>query len=419
MSRKSNRSFLFACWGTLKKMNIMRKKLATIPQIKISKGIWFVYFSVRDPLTEKMKPIKKYEGFKLCNNDAERQKLGESLIISYTEKLKTGWSPLFDKENIIYSDQLEYHNLNEHFTKLRKASKNTRFFLNEYLSAKKQGLKEKTYSTYVSKLRIFCNYLDNKGFENYDVCEINNKIIIEFFTFLIDVRKLDKLSIEKYMQIIRSYFNFLKKKNQITLNPVFDIVKPPKTKDMAARPINNFDLKILLNSILESDPQLYLACMFQYYLALRPGQELRLLKIKDIDLYNNTVVVCDETSKTTRRTVDMSEDLVELCHQFYIQTYNRDFFVFGKDRIPGPIQLGKNTLRNRFNRFRDKLNLPDTYKFYSMKHTGGGKLLESGRTLEELRAHFGHTSILSTDYYVKKHFGNRNKNIINNFPKPF
>lgn len=140
--------------------------------------------------------------------------------------------------------------------------------------------------------------------------------------------------------------------------------------------------------------------MFQYYLALRPGQELRLLKIKDIDFYNNMVVVCDETSKTTRRTVDMSDDLVELCHQFYINTYNSEFYVFGCNRIPGLKQLGRNTLRERFNRIRDKLKLPKIYKFYSMKHTGGVKLLESGRTLEELRAHFGHTSITSTDYYV-------------------
>jgi integrase len=397
----------------------MKKKLASLPQIKVSKGTWFVYFSVINPKTNKLKPIKIYQGFINCKNDDERLLWGKKLIGEYTEKLKTGWSPLFDCDKYIYSDQLEYQNFTERFKKFRKATKNIRFYLNEFLNIKKQGLKPKTYSTYVSKLRIFCNWIDFKGFAEYDITEIRHKIILEFFSFLIDDRKLDKTSIGKYKQILFSYFEYIKKKELIAENPVYDIVKPPKTKDMAARPITKRDLQMLLKLILESDPQLYLACMFQYYLALRPGQELRKLKINDIDLYNNRVVVTDENAKKVRRTVDMSEDLVELCHHFNLHCYNCDFYVFGKDRTPGTSLLGQNTLRNRFNKYRDMLNLPKTYKFYSMKHTGGGMLLESGLTLEELRAHMGHTSILSTDHYVKKHFGNRNQKVIKSFPKPF
>jgi len=397
----------------------MRTKLATLPQVKVSKGVWYLYFSVRNPQTNKMKPQKIYGGFKNCKNEHERIEHGKELVIEYTRKLKAGWSPFFDSENCIYSDQLQYHNYIERFNTQRKASKNTRFFLNQYLDIRKPGLKQKTYSTYVSKLRIFCDWLDFKLLGEFDITEIKNRHILDFFKFLISERKLDKRSIEKYQQIINDYFRYLQKSGFITENPVFDIVKPPKTKDMAARPITRRDLKKLLNLIKESDPQLYLACMFQYYLALRPGQELRKLKVKDINLSNNTVIVTDESAKTTRRTIDMSEDLVQLCHHFNIQNYNTEFFIFGRDHTPGPETLGQNNLRNRFNKYRDQLNLNKTYKFYSMKHTGGGMLLESGRTLEELRAHFGHTSILSTDHYVKKHFGNRNKNIINNFPKPY
>ena len=397
----------------------MKRKLASLPQIKVSKGTWFLYFSVLNPKTNKLKPIKIYQGFINCKNDKERTEWGHRLVDEYTQKLKSGWSPLFDSDKYIYSDQLEYQNLSERFKKQRKATKDIRFYLNEFLNLKKQGLKPKTYSTYVSKLRIFCNWIDFKGFSEYDITEIKNKIIIDFFSFLIDDRKLDKRSIEKYKQMIHSYFDFLKKKELITENPVYDIVKPPKTKDMAARPINKRDMRKLLKLIIKSDPQLYLACMFQYYLALRPGQELRKLKIKDIDLYNNTVIVTDESAKTVRRCVDMSEDLVSLCHHFNIQNYNPDFYVFGRERTPGSMHLGHNTLRVRFNKYREILNLPQTYKFYSMKHTGAGMLLDAGLTIEELRDHLGHTSIISSHHYVKQHFGNRNQKVIKKFPKPF
>jgi hypothetical protein len=163
----------------------MRRKLATIPKIKVSNGTWFIYFLVRDPRTDKMKPIKIYEGFKKCKNKAEKQKHGEELVSIYTEKLKSGWSPYFDKENVIYSDQLEYHNFAERFSKQRKASKNVRFFTNTYLKIKSQGLSDRSIATYKSKLRIFCNWLDCKNYTDYDVSEIKNKIILQFFSFLI------------------------------------------------------------------------------------------------------------------------------------------------------------------------------------------------------------------------------------------
>lgn len=400
-------------------MNVMRRKLATIPQLKKSKDTWFIYFQVRDPKTDKMKPVKKYEGFIKCTNDAERQKHADNLIAVYTEKLKAGWSPFFDKENIIYSDQLEYQNFSDRFNSLKKASKNTRYFLNEYITVKSQGLEKNSISTYKSKLRIFCNWLDYKGYTNFDISEISNKIILDFFSFLIIDRNLDKISIVKYEQILKDYFKYLIKKDHILKNPVYDIEKPPKSKDMAACPISKYDLKRLLTTIAENDQQLYLACLFQYYLAIRPGKELRMLKINEIDFYSNKVIIVEDNAKKRRRVIDMSEQLAELCHQFNIHSYDRDFYVFSKDNKPGSILLGKNNFPRRFNKYRDMLNLPKTYKFYSMKHTGGGKLLESGLTLEELRAHFGHTSILSTDHYVKKHFGNRNQKVIKSFPKPF
>ena len=397
----------------------MKEKIAILPKLKVSKGVWFVYFSIRDAKTDKMKPIKIYTGFNNFKTKKDKEKYGKELIELYTDKLKAGWSPLFDEKNFVYSDQLEYRNLAKHFNLTKKANKNIRFYLNEYLNRKKVGLANKTYQTYVSKLRIFCNWLDFKGLALYDISEVKNKIIIDFFDFLIYEKKLDKVTCGKYKQILVDYFNYLVKNKAITENPVFDIVMPIKTKDMAARPISKNDFKALITLIRENDPQLYLACMFQYYLAIRPGRELRFLKIKDIDLTGKTVIVTDETAKTVRRTIDMSDDLIEILNMYNIEFYNRNYYLFGREKTPGLEPLGQNTLRTRFNKYRDKLELPDIYKFYSMKHTGGGALLDNGFTIEEIKSHFGHTSIETTDNYLKRHFGNRNKKIINNFPKPY
>jgi integrase len=110
--------------------------------------------------------------------------------------------------------------------------------------------------------------------------------------------------------------------------------------------------------------------------------------------------------------------LIDILFEYNINRYASDLYVFGRGGIPSEVMLGKNTLRNRFNKFRDKLNFPKTYKFYSMKHTGAGMLLDSGATIEEIRDHMGHFSIESTDYYIRRHFGNRNQKIIKHHPSP-
>jgi len=395
------------------------KKIATVPRFAESKSGCYVYYSVRNPLTNRMKSFKITKGFRECKTKAERKRLGESIVEDLIQKLKAGWTPFFDTNSAIYTDQVQYQQFSDRFNKLRHGVKNIRYYISEFLTNKKISVKPKTFQSYRSKLRIFCEWIEQNKYADYDVTQIDNKIIKEFFTFLSEERKLDRVTIVKYQQNIHDYFSYLLKLERIYINPVHSIEKPPKTKDCAARPISDYDLKELLTIIKGEDPQLYLACMFQYYLALRPGQELRLLKIKDVDFYNYRVVVTEENAKKRRRTVDMPKELSELCQQYNVHHFDREFYVFGRNKMPGREPLGQNTLRNRFNTFRDRLGLPKIYKFYSMKHTGGGKLLESGRTLEELRNHFGHSSIESTDHYVKRHFGNRNKNIIYNFPKPF
>jgi integrase len=275
--------------------------------------------------------------------------------------------------------------------------------ISEFLGKREPELKKKSYSTYVSKLRIFSIFLEK--YPNIGVSEITNEIILDFWKLLVK-RNLDKVTCIKYRHVINNFFNWLLDKQYIDENPVF------------ARPINRIDIKILLAEIKKNDPQLYLACLFQFYAAVRPGNELHGLKIKDIDFFDNRIVIIEENAKKHRRTIDMPKKLADVCFEFMINKYNKDFYVFGRFGCPGTKKLGINTLTTRFNKFRDRLNLPSTYKFYSMKHTGGGMLIEAGASIEELRAHMGHTSIESTDHYIRRHFGNRNQRIIHDFPSP-
>lgn len=387
-----------------------------LPYLVRSSDIWYVQYRCFYNVTDKLEGFRLYKGFSKLKTEAEKKAFSDKLISEYTSKLRSGWRPWFS-DHYIYKDEVEYRNALA-FGAMRNDKSHIHKYLSEYLIIIKSGLSPKSYESYLSKTRLFCQWLELNGHGSLRIFELSNDIVKSFFTYLIDSRKLDKITIVKYRQNIGAMFRYFKSKKLIEEIPMDDLPKARKTKDFAARPINKRDLKRLLAKIEPEDPQLLLACLFQYYLSTRPGNEMRLLKIHDCDLYSNTVVITDEIAKTVRRTIDMPHDLVKLFRKQGIDKYPGEYYIFGQNHKPGLVPLGENTLRNRFNVFRDEMHLPKIYKFYSMKHSGGGALLDAGVTIEELRNHMGHTSIESTDHYVKRHFGNRNQKVISKFPDP-
>lgn len=397
--------------------------IATKPRIKITpKGKWYIYFSIRNPKTGLLEPFKVEKGFSSCSNNDEKQKYGEKLIEEYTDKIKRGWTP-WNNEEVIYQDEIMYHNESVTYGTKRKKSKATiRAFSSQYLLYKRSSVKSKTYSSYQTKIRIFVNWLEVHNYANYDITSITNDIIIRFFEeHLIQERNLDKITIKGYKMKINQFFEWLKNSKVIRSNPVYNIPTGLKKCDNAPRPILPGDIDELLNKIESDDPQLYLACLMQFFCAIRPGTELRLLKIKNIDFWNDLVRINILDSKMQREEqVTIPKQLKELItNTYHLHRYNKEFYVFGKHGMPGDTPLGKNTLRNRFNKYRDELKLSKDYKFYSFKHTGANMMLDSGSfTIRELMDHLRHTDIESTYHYIRKQRGNSSDKVKQFFPDP-
>ncbi len=127
--------------------------------------------------------------------------------------------------------------------------------------------------------------------------------------------------------------------------------------------------------------------------------------------------VIEGNGKTGKRKITLPDALVELVFEFKLMDFPTNHYVFSKTGQPGPVALGKNYLNRKFARYRDALKLPKIYKFYSFKHTGAGKLLESGATIIEVKGHLGHKSIESTLAYVRRHFGDQSEKVLNFRPE--
>ena len=389
--------------GSFENLNVMkRKKIVILPKLNDAGGDlskkWFVYYSVRDPRTDKMKRFKDHTELSQME-DCVRRESARQKIHELTEKLKRGWTPFLDDEEAIYEDQLQYKTVAEIYGKQKAANATFRRLASQFIEVKQSSgiLEPKTIQCYVSKLRMLTIWSEAK-YGQIDITAFDNARILQFFNYLVKEKGLANGTISDYRQIISQMFEWVKGTGRILENPVYNIPHGAD-KDMAPRPIATWDIETFRDTISVKDPQLWMAIEFQTYCFLRPGKELRLLKIRDIDFARGLINVDRFRAKTNRERYAIP-----------------DHYVFGKEYKPGPECLGKNNLKNRFNGFRKILNMPDSYKLYSWKHTGNSLAADSDINMLALRDQNGHTSVQTTEIYLKHKLGVVNKEIQDKFP---
>lgn len=363
---------------------------------------WYVEWSFRIPGEEKPRRQRAYSELRKPTA-VERYEAANIVIDEKTQWIKSG-EYLNGNPDRVYIDELIYRQEAKLYGQARTGIATLRSNLSDYLKVIRQQVNDKTYQNYQSKMRLFAAFLDKNGLSNLSVHNISRAYIIKFATNLSE-SGLSRLTIKKYIQILHSYFDYELEAGRIENNPVTKMPVLGKIIDMAATPFQADERKLLKSAIEPVDPQLWLACEIQYYCAIRPGTELRLMRIEWIDFARKKMKVPVAEAKSNRvDIIDIPSFLFEKMK--YLESYSKYLYVFGKFGRPGIEPLGKNTMRNRFNRYREALNIPNDRKFYSWKHTGAIQLLDNGMHPHDLKGHLRHQSFSTTEVYIKKRAGN-------------
>jgi integrase len=413
-----------------KSSKMRRRAIVILPRLYDANGDinkpWFVDYSYRNPKTGKMQRFRISQGFRQLKSANDRYELADKIIKEYTDKIKGGWTP-FDCENVIYDDLTQYANVAKIYGKKRKGNLTLKVYINEFLEETKFRVCKKSFESYQSKIRLFVQWLEREGQEGNDISCLTEEMILNFFDYLIKERKLQGRTIQKYGVNLRQLFIYLVKKKHIFKNPMPEVPKVPNKVDMSARPINNADVAKLKDMIKRHDPQLWLAIQFEFYCYIRPGNELRHMKINWIDFTAGTITVPAymeingeyeqiAKNKKTQMVLIPGQFLNELIHVYHLDKYDRDLFLFGPDRMPGERPMGKNTLRVRFNKYRDALGLSKEYKLYSWKHTGGISAHKSGIPIKDIQTQMRHKDLSVTDTYFKRMLPTESEHLRNNYP---
>jgi integrase len=362
-----------------------------------------------------MQRFRHYDGF---TGKSEQEKLmhAQQLQEIYSTRLRSGWNPFTDDAEVIYTDHLDYKSVADLYGTRRTGNNSIRVWISKFLESLEPTVSLATYQTYQSKFRIFFLWLEKQKVINNDLSTFDNNLILDFFSYLINIRKLSGISIQKYTQNLTALFEYCKEKKIININPVYDIPRCNRINDQAPRPIHRADIEIFKVELVK-DPELWLAVQFEFYCCMRPGHEIIEMQIKHIDFIAGTVLVTRRRAKVRiERLVTIPRQFLDHLRKLGLQKLNKEWYVFGSGGVPGPKHIGKNKLRYKFAAIRKKLNMPYEYKFYSWKHTGLVEADEAGMPFKDTSRHAGHTSLKSTDFYFRNKRTGVSNAIKNNYP---
>jgi len=83
-------------------------------------------------------------------------------------------------------------------------------YLSQFIEYKKGEVNETSLHTYMSELRLFRHYLEEKKVINNAATFFTTDFITDFLHDLADKKKLSRLTILKYEQLLHSFFAFLR-----------------------------------------------------------------------------------------------------------------------------------------------------------------------------------------------------------------
>lgn len=400
----------------------MRQKICILPQLFDYNGDpakqWFVVYSYRNPANGKMQRFRLYEGFTRCHTKKAKYAHAQEVIAEYTNLLKTGWSPFTTGETAIYSDSLQYAAIARTYAQKRASNRTFSYYANLFLP-EVEGSARKTYLNYIGKYRTFDNWLMSKGIQQNDISTISQPVMRDFFLYLINDPKMQlaRITMKKYEHMLARLFTWCVKHKYLRQSPMFDLPDTRRVNDTAPRPIHLDDINGLIEEI-KKDRQLFLTIQLEYYCFLRPGIEIRKARISWFDLASSRIYVPAEVVKTKEDKVIIIPDHFRqyLLKEWKLNLYPKNYYLIGKNGIPGTEMIGSNNLRNRFNVIRDRLGLPLKYKLYSWKHTGNSAAEDAGIPMAARQRQNGHRSLRSTEEYLRHKIGFRSPEIQNNFP---
>lgn len=199
------------------------------------------------------------------------------------------------------------------------------------------------------------------------------------------------------------------------INPIKEI-RTLKTKTLKHAAFTDDQLRTLITAIKKTEPHIALLVQFLFYTLARP-EELRHLKVGDIDVTKKRILFQAEFSKTgIENYVGISERLAEIITASGILAYPQHFYVFNNkpyhtpgqkikhDHRPGLIQAGRGYFYKRIRKYiisTGLVGINSNFTPYAIKHTGAISLFLATKDVSLVQRQCRHENMETTLKYLR------------------
>jgi integrase len=354
---------------------------------------WYVFYYFINPDTLKPDRFRVFISEKFLTKSGRRDE-GHRLIKEINKKLVEGWNP--------------YQFAEKKFTSISVA-------LNTILDFKLSVTRKRTGYTYRYIIKQFISWLALKGIENVTIYEFNSSLARQYFDYLKVSLKYTNRTYNNHLSHLKTVFNELLVREYIIGNPLMTI-KPLETEEPDLSYFTDDELEMISELLPIFNPRLWIVAQLIYYCFIRP-QEIVRLKFSDFDLSRQQITIRGQVGKNKRnQVIDIPNDF--LIHLLAMNwDYPAEWLVFSKNLDPGTKEIAQTRIDRAWERFRNAVKLPDSKKIYSLKHTGVGKLVDTGLDTRSIQLQIRHYSLEQTQQYLDKFRRRPNEALKKRFPK--
>lgn len=396
--------------------DLLKKKNFSPPKIYNANGDlskrWYVYFSFRNPETDKLQRMKNVYGKTNQYNTKEER---FSVLTVYRKKLlellKRGYDPFGD-------NTLLYTNLNGlrvpklQLTKVEVIEENNKESSLSIKEAFDFGLKLKeklinstTKRGYQNKVKQLLTWLDKHHPKTKSISLLNKKILTEFLNDVLNNtsarnRNNFRTELGSILQVLED--------NEIVSENSIKKINVLKSKPKRHKAYSEELKTDIFNFLSKEDAHLLLFIKFASYSFMRPIEVSR-IRIGDIDLENRTVQFRAKNSSLKTKIIPeiLWNELPDLSKM------NKSHFLFAPEKIGGEWEAESENRRSHFTKrfkrvVKEPFKLSEFYTIYSFRHTYTVKVY---RELRKAYAPFeaksrlmlitGHTSMTALEKYLR------------------
>lgn len=260
--------------------------------------------------------------------------------------------------------------------------------------------------------KLLSEYLESKNLKELHVNNVTRVVVADFLGTLL-AKGISPKTYNNRLNCMKTVLSYYEKMEVIDKNRIakMDVLKTAPHKHQC------FDL-LQINTLLQemqrrNETLLMLFCKFIFYTYMRPNRELLGLQAKHIG--KDKVFIPAANAKTsTNDYVTIPPPLEELIEEMGLRKLPPEQYIFSKD---GAVPFHKNRLYRKHVEVLKACGMSGgDYTVYSWKHSGNVALHEAGANVKAIQRQNRHTSLTTTDKYLRGLGLFENKEV-NKFPK--